>query len=182
MYSEVQILVIWNNHETGVLMNGRIKCAKNLSRNRECMHVKCKFVVTMLWNNFVEVNSLLPIWHYYVMFMNYPIVAYNYKPLSKTIMKGISNLVTIILFVNHASFCFFLAFLTTWLLMMLLIAIIMSLLVIIFFEMWNLTKMHPKTNPSLQPLHRCFYNIFENNCQKNRVLVIKCPFLQVTKL
>ncbi len=29
MYSKVQILVIWNNHEFSVLMNGSVKCVDN---------------------------------------------------------------------------------------------------------------------------------------------------------
>jgi hypothetical protein len=29
MYFKMQILVIWNNHEFGVLMNGRVKCVEN---------------------------------------------------------------------------------------------------------------------------------------------------------
>jgi hypothetical protein len=29
MYFEVQILIIWNNHEYGVLMNGNVKNVKN---------------------------------------------------------------------------------------------------------------------------------------------------------
>jgi hypothetical protein len=29
MYFEVQIFVIWNNHEYGVLMNGNVKCVEN---------------------------------------------------------------------------------------------------------------------------------------------------------
>jgi hypothetical protein len=45
MYFEVQILVIWNNHEYGVLVNGRTKRVDNQGRNSECMHVKCKYVV-----------------------------------------------------------------------------------------------------------------------------------------
>jgi hypothetical protein len=28
MYSEVEILVIWNNHESNVLMNGSVKCVE----------------------------------------------------------------------------------------------------------------------------------------------------------
>jgi hypothetical protein len=56
MYSEVQILVIWNNHETGVLMNGKVKCAKNLGKHHECMHVKGNFFVRILWNNYVGIN------------------------------------------------------------------------------------------------------------------------------
>jgi len=43
MYYEVQILVIWNNHNFGVLMNGNVKCVENQGRNNECMHVKCKY-------------------------------------------------------------------------------------------------------------------------------------------
>jgi hypothetical protein len=61
MYLEVQILVIWNNHEIGVLMNGRIKCVENLGRNNECMHVKCKFVIKVMWNNFVGINFIFTI-------------------------------------------------------------------------------------------------------------------------
>jgi len=29
MYSEMQILIIWNNHEYGVLMNGKVKHVEN---------------------------------------------------------------------------------------------------------------------------------------------------------
>jgi hypothetical protein len=29
LYYEVQILVIWNNHEFGVLMSGSVKCVDN---------------------------------------------------------------------------------------------------------------------------------------------------------
>jgi hypothetical protein len=29
MYYEMQILVIWNNHEFGVLMNGKVKRVEN---------------------------------------------------------------------------------------------------------------------------------------------------------
>jgi hypothetical protein len=45
MYFEVQILVIPNNHEHDVLMNGKVKHVKNLGGNVECMHMKCKNVV-----------------------------------------------------------------------------------------------------------------------------------------
>jgi hypothetical protein len=48
MYFEVQILVIWNNHESNVLMNGRIKCVENQGKNNECMHVKCKSIVIVV--------------------------------------------------------------------------------------------------------------------------------------
>jgi len=33
----MQILVIWNNHEFGVLMNGSVKCVKNQGRNIKCI-------------------------------------------------------------------------------------------------------------------------------------------------
>jgi hypothetical protein len=56
MYFEVQILVIWNNHEFGVLMNGNVKCVENQGRNNECMHVKCKYVVTIVWNNYERIK------------------------------------------------------------------------------------------------------------------------------
>jgi len=51
MYFEMQILVISNNHEHGVLMNGRIKCVENQGKINECMHVKCKYVVIVMLNN-----------------------------------------------------------------------------------------------------------------------------------
>jgi hypothetical protein len=57
MYFEVKIMVVWNNHESGVLMNDRIKNVENYGINSECMHVKCKFIVTIVWNNFVKIKS-----------------------------------------------------------------------------------------------------------------------------
>jgi hypothetical protein len=56
MYFEVQIMVIWNNHEYGVLMNGSVKCVENWGKNNECMHVKCKYVVTTVWNNSIGIK------------------------------------------------------------------------------------------------------------------------------
>jgi hypothetical protein len=56
MYSKMQILVIWNNHEFGVLMNGNVMCVENQSVDSECMHVKCKFVVIVAWNNYVGIK------------------------------------------------------------------------------------------------------------------------------
>jgi hypothetical protein len=56
MYFEVQILVIWNNLEFGVLMNGYVKCVENCGRNSGCMHVKCKYVVIVMWNNFAGIK------------------------------------------------------------------------------------------------------------------------------
>jgi len=40
MYFEVQILVICNNHEYDVLMNGNVKYVENEGKNSECIHVK----------------------------------------------------------------------------------------------------------------------------------------------
>jgi hypothetical protein len=56
IYSEVQILVIWNNHEFGVSMNCNVKCVENQGKNSECMHVKCKCVVTITWNNYARIK------------------------------------------------------------------------------------------------------------------------------
>jgi hypothetical protein len=39
LYSEVQILVIWNNHEFGVLMNYKGRCVLNQGMNCECVHI-----------------------------------------------------------------------------------------------------------------------------------------------
>jgi hypothetical protein len=50
MYSKLQILVICNNHEYDVLMNGNVNYVENWGMNGECMHMKCKYVVTILWS------------------------------------------------------------------------------------------------------------------------------------
>jgi hypothetical protein len=50
MYFEMQILIIWNNHEYGVLTNGKVKHVENFKKNNECMDVKCKYVVIVMWN------------------------------------------------------------------------------------------------------------------------------------
>jgi hypothetical protein len=36
-------------------MNGSVKCVENQGKNSECMHVKCKFVVIIAWNNFAGI-------------------------------------------------------------------------------------------------------------------------------
>jgi hypothetical protein len=56
MYYEVQILVIRNNHEYGVLMNGSVKCVEKQGINSECMHVRCKYVIIVMWNNFARIK------------------------------------------------------------------------------------------------------------------------------
>jgi len=50
MYSKVQILVICNNYEYNVGMNGSVKFVEAWDKNSEHMHVKCKYVVTIVWN------------------------------------------------------------------------------------------------------------------------------------
>jgi len=37
-------------------MNNNVKCVENQGKNNECMHVKCNFVVTVVWNNFVKMK------------------------------------------------------------------------------------------------------------------------------
>jgi hypothetical protein len=54
----MKILVIWNNHEYGVLMNGRIKCVDNQGKNSECMHVKCKYLVIIMCNNSLGIKFI----------------------------------------------------------------------------------------------------------------------------
>jgi hypothetical protein len=49
---------IWNNHEIGILMNGRVTCVENPCKNSECMHVKCKFFVTIVSNNFARIKFI----------------------------------------------------------------------------------------------------------------------------
>jgi hypothetical protein len=48
MYSEMQILDICNNHEFDVLLNGSVTFVEISDKNNEHMHVKCKFVVTVM--------------------------------------------------------------------------------------------------------------------------------------
>ncbi len=50
MYTQMQILVICNNHEFDVLTNGSVKFVETSNKNSEDIHVKCKFVVTIEWN------------------------------------------------------------------------------------------------------------------------------------
>jgi hypothetical protein len=45
MYFKVQILVICNNREYDVLMNGNVKYVENEGKNSECMHVKCNMLL-----------------------------------------------------------------------------------------------------------------------------------------
>jgi hypothetical protein len=56
MYFEVHIDVIWNSHEFNILMNGKVKCVENQGRPSECMNVKCKCIVIVVWNNFVRIK------------------------------------------------------------------------------------------------------------------------------
>jgi hypothetical protein len=48
MYFEVQILVICNNHESDVGMNGSVKFVETQDKNSEHTHVKCKYIVAIV--------------------------------------------------------------------------------------------------------------------------------------
>jgi hypothetical protein len=37
-------------------MNGSVKCVENQGRNNECMHVKWKSIVTIVWNNYMRIK------------------------------------------------------------------------------------------------------------------------------
>jgi hypothetical protein len=37
-------------------MNGNIKCVENQGKNYECVHVKYKFVITIMWNNYTRIK------------------------------------------------------------------------------------------------------------------------------
>jgi hypothetical protein len=37
-------------------MNGSVKCVEKHGKDIECMHVKCKYVVTVVWNNFAKIK------------------------------------------------------------------------------------------------------------------------------
>jgi hypothetical protein len=43
-------------------MNGKCMCVKNQSKNGECMHMKCKSIVTVEWNNLVGIKFISTIW------------------------------------------------------------------------------------------------------------------------
>jgi hypothetical protein len=45
-------------------MNGSVKYVENQGKNSECIHVKCKFIVTVVWNNYVEIK-----FHFYHIFL-----------------------------------------------------------------------------------------------------------------
>jgi hypothetical protein len=48
MYYKVQIMIICNNHEFDVGMNGSVKFVETKDINSEHMHVKCKYVVIVV--------------------------------------------------------------------------------------------------------------------------------------
>jgi hypothetical protein len=37
-------------------MNGSVMYVEDESKNNECMHVKCKSIVIIMWNNFVGIQ------------------------------------------------------------------------------------------------------------------------------
>jgi hypothetical protein len=56
MYAKMNFFVIGNNHEYGVLQNGKVKRVENQGKNNECMHVKCKYAVIVVLNILQESN------------------------------------------------------------------------------------------------------------------------------
>ncbi len=46
-------------------MNGNVKCVDNQSRNIECMHVKCKSIVKIMWNNSTRIK-----FHFYQLYFH----------------------------------------------------------------------------------------------------------------
>jgi hypothetical protein len=48
MYSKVQLLVTCNNHEFDVGMDGNVKFVETQDKNSEHMHMKCKYVITLM--------------------------------------------------------------------------------------------------------------------------------------
>jgi len=60
VYFKVQILVIWNNHESGVLMNIELGVFKVRVEIMNVCILWCKYVVTIVWNNFIGI-----IFHFY---------------------------------------------------------------------------------------------------------------------
>ncbi len=47
-------------------MNCKVKCVENPSINNECMHMKCKFVVIIMGDNFVRFK--FHFYHSYLLF------------------------------------------------------------------------------------------------------------------
>jgi hypothetical protein len=37
-------------------MNGSVKCVENQGKNSECMHVKWKSIVAIMWNNSIGIK------------------------------------------------------------------------------------------------------------------------------
>jgi hypothetical protein len=56
IYFEVKIITICNNHEFDVGMNGNVKFVDTKDKNNEHMHVKCKFIITTMWNILQELK------------------------------------------------------------------------------------------------------------------------------
>jgi hypothetical protein len=62
-------------------MNGSVKCVENQGRKIECMHVKCKYVITIVWNNSTGIK-----FHLYhlatILWGNFSICFYNNEKVS----------------------------------------------------------------------------------------------------
>jgi hypothetical protein len=50
MYSKVHVLGIWKNHEYVFKWMVVLRMLRIWGKNNECMHMKCKYVVTIMWN------------------------------------------------------------------------------------------------------------------------------------
>jgi hypothetical protein len=76
-------------------MNGKVKCVENQGRNNECMHVKCKSFITVMWNNFVGIKFIYTIWRppYMDFFINSIIVTnrFFYKQCCYTINERVQK-------------------------------------------------------------------------------------------
>jgi hypothetical protein len=56
-------------------MNGSVKCVENQRKNSECMHVKCKFVVIVMWDNYLGIifhfyHLATILWGFFSVFLN----------------------------------------------------------------------------------------------------------------
>jgi hypothetical protein len=58
MYLKCIFWLYENNHGYGVLMNCIIKSVENQCKNNEGIHVKYKYVVTVVWNTSAKIKSI----------------------------------------------------------------------------------------------------------------------------
>jgi hypothetical protein len=65
-------------------MNGNVKCVEKQSKNNECMHVKWKFVVIIVWNNSIGIkfhfyHLATILWDFIFYFYSNEKVFYNFR-------------------------------------------------------------------------------------------------------